>query len=194
MFAGDMLFYGQWGSGADALSGTYDAVERRDPQQLVVGGLMSIIGGLGYSLGALHVYGRLAERPSWLRLSVTAGLLATAVIATATHAVWGSFALTVVSGAPAPTLIANYLALHFAIGVVVGIPVSFLLAGSIALGRTDWPIWFAAVNPGAIYLLLSTASYLPAPFGASFVGGAFNLAFAAFYGIIIALQASRSAS
>lgn len=194
MFAGDMLFYGQWGSGAEALSGTYDAIERGDPQRLVIGGLMSIIGGLGYSLGAFHVYGRLAARPSWLRLGVTAGFLATAVIATATHAVWGSFALAVVSGAPAPTLIAKYLSLHFAIGGGVGIPASLLLAGAIAIRRTDWPVWFAAVSPGAIYLLLSTASYLPAPFGASLVGGAFNLAFAVFYGISVALQARRPVS
>lgn len=187
MFAGDMLFYGQWASGADALSGTYELVEQADPERLVVGGLMSIMGGIGYSLGACHVYGRLGARPAWLRLSITAGFLAIAVIATATHSAWGSFALAVVSGASDPTLIANYLSLHFTIGGVMGVPASLLLAGAIALRRTDWPIWFAAVSPGAIYLLLSTASYLPAPLGAAFVGGGFNLAFVLFYALSLAI-------
>jgi hypothetical protein len=188
MFAGDMLFYGQWGSGAEALSETYAMVEGADPRRLVFGGLMSILGGIGYSLGAWHVYGCLAARPVWLRLGITAGFLAIAIIATATHAVWGSFALTVVGGVSDPTLIANYLSLHFAIGGVVGVPASLLLAGAIALRHTDWPIWFAAVSPGGIYLLLSTASYLPAPLGAAFVGGAFNLAFVLFYGVSVVIS------
>lgn len=193
MFAGDMLFYGQWGSGAEALSRTYEVVARGEPQRLFIGGLMSVIGGLGYTLGTCHVYGRLTARPAWLRLCIAAGFLAIAIIATATHAVWGSFALAVV-GASDPTLIANYLSLHFAIGGVVGVPASLLLAGAIILRRTDWPVWFAAVSPGAIYLLASTAHYLPAPFGAVIVGGAFNLAFALFYGVSLALQPRRRAS
>ena len=121
MFAGDMLFYGQWGSGADALSRTYEIVAQGEPRRLTIGGLMSVIGGLGYTLGTCHVYGRLSARPAWLRLCIAAGFLAIAVIATATHAVWGSFALAVV-GASDPTLIANYLAMHFAIGGVVSVP------------------------------------------------------------------------
>lgn len=188
LFAGDMLFYGQWGSGADAFSGTYALVAQADAERLVIGGLTSVIGGIGYALGACHVHGQLAARPAWLRLGITAGFLAVAIIATATHAVWGSFALAVVSGTSDPALIANYLSLHFAIGGIVGVPASLLLAGAIALHRTDWPIWFAAVSPGAIYLLFSTASYLPAPLGAAIVGGAFNLAFLLFYAISLAIS------
>lgn len=191
MFAGDMLFYGQWGSGAEALLGTYALVEQADPEHLVIGGLMSILGGVGYSLGACHVYGQLAARPAWLRLGITAGFLAIAIIATATHAVWGSFALAVVGGASDPAMIANYLSLHFTIGGVVGVPASLLLAGAIALRRTDWPIWFAAVSPSAIYLLFSTATYLPAPLGAAIVGGAFNLAFVLFYAVSVAISHRR---
>lgn len=194
MFVGDMLFYGQWGSGAEALSGTYAFVEQANPERLVVGGLMSVIGGIGYALGACHVYGRLAARPAWLRPSITAGFLAIAIIATATHAVWGSFALSVVGDGSVSTLIADYLSLHFAIGGVVGVPISILLAIAIALRCTTWPRWFAAVSPGAIYLLLSTASYLPAPLGAALVGGAFNLAFVLFYGVSVAASPKPAAS
>jgi hypothetical protein len=194
MFAGDMMFYGQWGDGADALSGSLKVVQRADPPRLAIGGLASVIGGFGYSLGACHVYGRLAARPAWLRLGITAGFLAIAVIATATHAVWGSFALAVAGGTPDTYFIGNYLSLHFVIGGLVGGPASILLAGAIVLRRTNWPVWFAAVSPGAIYLLLSTASYLPAPFGAVMVGGAFNLAFVLFYGVSLGLPPRRPAS
>lgn len=194
MFAGDMLFYGQWGGGVDALTGSLEAVRRADPLRLVIGGFASIVGGFGYALGVCHVYGRLAAQPAWLRLSLTAGFLAIAVIATATHAVWGSFALAVAGGTPDVSLIANYLSLHFVIGGLIGGPASILLAGCIALHRTDWPAWFAAVSPGGIYLLLCTASYLPAPFGAVVVGGAFNLAFVLFYGFSVAIPSRRRAS
>ncbi|MNS71848.1 hypothetical protein D3C72_1052390 [compost metagenome] len=187
MFGGDMLFYGQWGTGADALAGSLEVVRRADSQRLAIGGFASIIGGFGYSLGACHVYGRMASQSAWLRVLVAAGFLAIAVIATATHAVWGSFALSVASGTPDASLIADYLSLHFVIGGLVGGPASVLLLGAIVLRRTDWPVWFAAVSPGAIYVLLSTAAYLPAPFGAVIVGGAFNLAFVLFYGVSVAL-------
>lgn len=187
MFGGDMLFYGQWGTGANALSGSLEVVRRADSQRLAIGGLASIVGGFGYALGACHVYGRMASQAAWLRVSVAIGFLAIAVIATATHAVWGSFALSIASGTPDASSISRYLSLHFIIGGLVGGPTSVLLLGAIALGRTDWPDWFAAVSPGAIYVLLSTAAYLPAPFGAVVVGGAFNLAFVLFYGVSVAL-------
>ena len=187
MFGGDMLFYGQWGGGGDALAGSLEVVRRADSQRLAIGGFASIIGGFGYSLGACHVYGRMTAQSAWLRVLVAGGFLAIAVIATATHAVWGSFALSVASGAPEASVIANYLSLHFVIGGLVGGPASVLLLAAIVLRRTDWPVWFAAVSPGAIYVLLSTAAYLPAPFGAVIVGGAFNLAFVLFYGLSVVL-------
>lgn len=194
MFAGDMLFYGQWGSGGDAQTGSLEIVQRSAPQRLAIGGLTSIIGGVGYVLGACHIYGKLAARPAWLRFSITGGFLGIAVIATATHAVWGSFALALAAGAANTALIDDYLSIHFRIGAVVGTPASILLAVAIVSRRSEWPQWFALVNPGAIYFLLSSASYMPAPLGAPIVGGAFNLAFALFYGVSIAQSHLRSRS
>lgn len=186
MFAGDMLFYGQFGSGGDALTTSLDVVRRTDPRRLAVGGLASIIGGFGYALGACHVYGQMAVLPGWLRSSVAGAFLLIAIIATATHAVWGSFALSLVTSTSDNVSLANYLSAHFLIGAAVGAPASLLLAAAIVMRRTAWPVWFAIVSPGAIYLLLMTAGYLPAPLGAPIVGGAFNLAFALFYGASIA--------
>lgn len=194
MFAGDMLFYGQLGSGSDALATSLDVVRSADPQRLAMGGLAAIIGGFGYALGAFHVYGQMGERPAWLRLSVAGSFLLIAIVATATHAVWGSFALTMAPGVSKNPLIADYLSLHFLIGGVVGAPASLLLALAIVGRKTRWPVWFALVSPGAVYLLLANASFLPSPLGAPIVGGAFNLAFALFYGVSIVQAAVRSRS
>jgi hypothetical protein len=194
MFIGDMLFYGQWGSGSDALTASLDVVQSADPERLALGGFASIIGGFGYALGACHVYGQLSERPSWLRLSVAGSFLFLAIIATATHAVWGSFALTVAHGGLSDAIVARYLSIHFLVGGFVGIPASLLLAASVLTRRTKWPIWFAFVSPGVMYLLLSNAGYLPAPLGAPIVGGAFNLAFVLFYGASVAQMAVRPSS
>lgn len=181
LFGGDMLFYGQWGSGADALTGTLAQVRRADPFRLTLGGLTSILGGLGYGLGLLHVWGRLSPAGPWLRTAVTTGVLLVAVIATATHAVWGAFALAAGTGDAATSAVGRYLDLHFVIGGIVGALTSILLFAVIASGRSAWPRAFALVSPGALYLLFSTATWFPAPLGAAVVGGGFNLAFAAFY-------------
>ncbi|MDB5472241.1 MAG: putative rane protein [Caulobacter sp.] len=182
MFFGDMLFYGQWGGGAEALSGSYAIVERADPGRLMIGGLLSMAGGVGYVLGSIHIWARLGPAPSWLRGATVGAVLMIAVVATATHAVWGAYALIITTqSAEAANLVSRYLGLHFLIGGAVGGVASLLLLGAILLRRSNWPAWFAVVNPGALYLLLSTATWLPAPFGAPLVGGAFNLAFAVFF-------------
>ena len=188
MFAGDMLFYGHLGSGGEALASSLLIVRQSPPQRLVMGGLTSIIGGFGYVLGAFHIYGQMSFRPEWLRLCVAGAFLLIAIISTATHAVWGSFALTVLAGSSGAVLVANYMSVYFLIGVIIGIPASLLLAGAIVRRSTNWPVWFALISPGGFYLLLSNATYLPAPLGAPIVGGAFNLAFAMFFGTSIAIS------
>ena len=187
MFAGDMLFYGQWASGAEALNGTWARVQQSDPAHLVLGGLTSIIGGLGYAIGAAHVYERIISKRAWFKIGLASCFLAIAIIATATHAVWGGFALAINSGTANALQIGSYLTLYFQIGGIIGAIASILLAIAVATRQTDWPFWFILANPGAIYLLLSTAAYLPAPLGAPLVGGAFNIAFVVFYGLSLSL-------
>lgn len=194
MFAGDMLFYGQWGTGGDALKSSLDVVQRNTPQHLFLGGMTSIVGGLGYALGACHIYGQMSLRSGWLRACVAGGFLLIAIIATATHAVWGSFALTVATGGPRDSLVATYLSAYFLLGLFVGIPLSALLAVAIFRRQTNWPTWFGVISPGALYLILENADHLPAPLGAPIVGGAFNLAFAVFYGTSIIISRVKSGS
>lgn len=182
MFLGDMLFYGQWGDGQTGMQ-HLDIVRQTDPQRLAWGGLTSVTGGIGYALGAVHVFGRLSARYSWTRVLVSGGFLILAIFAATTHAVWGSFALSIRTDSASAEVVGDYLATYFRYGGYAGIPTSLLLAAAILARRTRWPVWFVLINPGAIYFTLVSATYLPAPLGAAIIGGAFNLAFALFYGI-----------
>jgi cytochrome c oxidase subunit IV len=186
MFAGDMLFYGQWGSGEAARAESLHLVATAAPSRLMLGGLLSVLAGLGYLAGAVHVLQRL--KVGRLLAGVTIGLLvAVLVVSIATHAVWGAFALAVASGSePARVMVGRYLDLYFLIGESLALPVSLLLLGLTITGRTLWPRWVGLFNPGLIYLVLSTATWWPAPLGAAVVGGAFNLAFGVFFLVSLA--------
>lgn len=177
MFVGDMLFYGQVGSGADALNSSLAVVSQRPPSWLMLGGLVSSLAGLGYMAGVVHVWQRAEPAPRVLRFGLTLLVAAIFSVAIATHAVWGAFALA----AGRDPKVAAYLELFFTTGMVVAVPTGLLLAGLVLTGRTTWPRWSAALNPGLLYVVLSTAAWLPSPIGAAVVGGAFNLAFAVFF-------------
>ena len=185
MFAGDMLFYGQWASGAAAYSESMSIVDSRPVWILMVGGLLGPLAGLGYFSGLLHIVERVRPAGRGLQALVVFGLLAVFSVAIATHSVWGALA---VATAARPE-VGAYLELFFLVGQIIAIPVALLLFGITVLGRTGWPRAMAAVNPGLVYLALVTATWLPSPVGAVIVGGAFNLAFAAFF--IVSLATDR---
>lgn len=182
MFAGDMLFYGQWASGAAAYSDSMGVVDTRPVWNLMLGGLLGPLAGVGYLCGLLHIAERVQPAGRAMQVLVGFGLLAVFSIAIGTHSVWGALA---VAGA-ARSDVGAYLELFFLVGQIIAVPVALLLFGITVLGRTAWPRGAAAANPGLLYLLLATATWLPAPIGAAIVGGAFNLAFAAFFAVSLA--------
>lgn len=187
MFAGDQLFYGHWGSGAEPWAAALDTIRRHSPARLMLGGVLCVPAGVGYLLGLFHVHARLAPAPALARNTVTALLGTLFVLATATHAVWGGYALMVqretvdqaLGGAVA--WLRMYLDLFGAVGQWIGVPASLGLLGLTLWGRTTWPRWAAILNPGLLYFGLATATWLPGPFGAAIVGGGFNLAFTLFF-------------
>ncbi|WP_332678078.1 hypothetical protein [Brevundimonas sp.] len=182
MFAGDMLFYGQWASGAAAYAGSMGVVEGRPIWMLMLGGLLGPLAGIGYLFGLLHVVRRLRPAGRLLQAAVGFSLLAVFSIAMATHSVWGAFAVA----AGARQAVGTYLQLFFVVGQIVAVPASLLLLGVTAMGRTTWPRATVLANPGVLYLVLVTATWLPSPVGAVIVGGAFNLAFAFFFTVSLA--------
>lgn len=186
MYVGDLMFFGAWGDGAAA--GRYlEVIASRDPQWLVLGGLLAVPAGMGYLVGLSHLLKRMAPAPAMLaRLAaMLLGLLF--VLTIATHAVWGGYALVVHGAAADPALegaqaiLRGYLDELFQIGQWLAIPACLLVLGLTLWGRTGWPRWMALFNPAVLYIVLGSASWLPAPLGQPIAGGGFNLAFALFF-------------
>lgn len=185
LFAGDMLFYGRWGSGAEALATAFDVAVRRDDIWIIASGLLAPLAGFLYLGSLVYLNAALAPAsPAWRRLTI-GGIGLIFVTAVATHAVWAASALS------ADPVVMDLLAVLFLSGQVIAIPVAAILLVLTITGRTIWPRWFAVLNPGLIYLLLATAAWLPAPLGYPVVGGAFNLAFAVFFAAGLATSGKK---
>ncbi len=182
MFLGDMLFYGQWGSGRDALTRSFELASGMPAERLMLGGLVAMPAGAAYLLGLFHIHHRLKHQHWRAGLGILTGMAAILVTALATHVAWGAFALAARSGSDeAARLIGHYLSFHFRIAQVIAVPTTIGFTLLVLFGRTSWPKWSVAFNPGLLYVLLATGSWIPGPFGAALVGGAFNLAFATFF-------------
>ena len=186
LFVGDMLFYGRLAGGAGVHAELATVVRSAPLERLMLGGLLAPLAGLGYLAGAVHVYLRAETSPKLLRRAILGGMVGVSVIAASTHSVWGAFAVALRTSEDLATdyvvdPVARYLEAFFVIGQLIGFPTAALLLVAVATGRTSLPRWTAVLNPGGLYLLFVTGTYLPAPFGWAVVGGAFNLAFAVFF-------------
>lgn len=186
MYVGDLLFFGQWGDGA-AAARYLQVIATRDVEWLTLGGLLAVPAGVGLLVGLSHILKHLAPAPVLLNrlTAILLGLLF--VLTAATHAVWGAYALIVRGAATDPSLegaqavVRDYLDQFFGLGQWLAIPACLLLLGLTLWGRTGWPRWMAAFNPAVLYLVLGSATWLPAPIGAPIAGGGFNLAFTLFF-------------
>lgn len=182
MFAGDMLFYGQWGSGAGAISESFALAAAASPDRLALGGLVAPVAGAGLLCGVFHVLNRLGSSPAIVRWIVVICLLLVVMIAVATHAVWGAFALAATTHEPLAVMrVYQYLQMHFLVGAAPAAVATILLLVAVACGRSGWPRWMIVFNPGVLYLIMSSGTWSPAPVGAALVGGAFNLSLAFFF-------------
>lgn len=195
MFAGDMLFYGQWGSGAEAISESFVLAAAASPDRLALGGLVAPVAGAGLLCGVLHVSNRLGSSPTIVRWVVVVCLLLVVMIAVATHAVWGAFALAATTGEPLAVMrVYQYLQTHFLAGAAPAAVAAILLLVVVAAGRSGWPRWMIVLNPGALYLIMSSGTWIPAPVGAALVGGAFNLSLALFFAASLVAPVRLSSS
>lgn len=191
-FAGDQLFYGHFGPGADLGTRVPTIVASRSVAALALGGALGPIGSFALLLGALHLRTRFVEKASRSAAVTTALFAATFVLAGAVHAVWGAFAF-VVRGSDGSEVaraiwddVGAYLdGLHLG-ATVLGLVAAVAWSYAVATRRTDLPRGFAFANPGLAYLALFLGGPLvPAPVGAPLVGGAFGLSCALFFGALM---------
>jgi hypothetical protein len=90
-FAGDMLFYGHWGSGAKFHDGMLQVLREGSWQRLFVGGLVGPIAACLCLIGCWHVRRNVISRSPFLGRVAFFALAATMVIGSAVHARWEKF-------------------------------------------------------------------------------------------------------
>ncbi len=187
-FAGDMLFYGHFGPGANFAEGMLATVMRASPERLFAGGLVGPLAAGLCMVGFWHVY--LNMRPSNALLSrlIFMLFLALMVAGSAVHTLWTAkgLALKYCYGHGAPcadllTAIKSYWTLAYDLGAIPGYIGAVLLVVFVLLRKTRYPRWTVIANPAVLSMLSPLAARVPSPLGAILVGGFTNLSIAVFF-------------
>ncbi len=187
-FAGDMLFYGHIGSGANFAEGMRATVVRASPERLFAGGLVGPVAACMCIVGFWHVY--LNIRPANVLLSRLMLILFSVlmVAGSAVHTLWTAkgLALKYCYGQGAPcsdllTAVKFYWTLAYDLGAIPGYIGAVLLLGLVLLRKTYYPRWTAIASPAVLSILSFLGARVPSPLGAILVGGFTNLSIAVFF-------------
>jgi hypothetical protein len=187
-FAGDMLFYGHFGSGATFADDMRATVMQASNERLFAGGLVGPIAACLCIVGFWHVY--LNMRPSSLVPGrvLFAAFFMLMVAGSAVHTLWTAKGLALKycggEGSPCADLLAvtrSYWTLAYNLSAIPGYLGAALLFGLVIRRKTWYPRWTALANPAVLFLLSLVTTRVPAPLGAILVGGSANLSIAAFF-------------
>jgi hypothetical protein len=187
-FAGDMLFYGHFGTGAAFRDGMLATVRQASPWRLFAGGLVGPVAACLCIVGFWHVYRNTRPTSAFLGRVMLVAFFVLMVTGSAVHTLWTAKGLALKycygQGAPCSELLAatnSYWRLVYDFGAIPGYFGALLLLSLVLLGRTWYPRWTAIVNPAVLSLLSPLATRVPAPVGAVLVGGFTNLTIAIFF-------------
>jgi hypothetical protein len=188
-FAGDMLFYGHFGSGANFREGMLDTVRRASFARLYAGGLVGPIAACLCILGFWHVYRNVNPPRRLFAKLMLVCFVVLMVFGSAVHALWTAKGLAIqncygnddIGCRTTISSVNSYWALAYNLGAIPGYLGAILLIVLISLGKTRYPKWTILANPAFLILISPLAERIPAPFGAIVVGGSANLAIAFFF-------------
>jgi hypothetical protein len=187
-FAGDMLFYGHLGSGANFADGMIGTVVRASPQRLFAGGLVGPFAACLCIVGFYHVYLNIRPASVLVGRLILILFIVLMVFGSAVHTLWTAKGLALKycyaqSGPCAQVLEAEkrYWSLAYNMGAIPGYIGAVLLFGVVLLGKTRYPRWTVIANPAALMLLSPLAARVPAPVGAILSGGFTNLSISTFF-------------
>lgn len=199
-FAGDMLFYGHWGSGAGFHQGLIDTVMSASLPRLFTGGLVGPMAACLCIVGFWHVY--LNVRPAQARLGkvMLVAFVVLMVFGSAVHTLWTTRGLAIKycygsddAGCRALVQSVNsYWDLAYNLGAVPGYFGAILLMALVLLGKTWYPRWTALANPASLIFLSPLVDRAPAPFGSVLSGGFTNLSIAAFFLVSVCTTWTRT--
>ena len=188
-FAGDMLFYGHFGSGVDFHQGMLDTVRHDSLARLYAGGLVGPVAACLCILGFWHVHRNVNSPRGFFSRLVLVSFAVLMVFGSAVHAHWTAKGLAIqnCSGSDDASCrallpaINSYWSLAYNLGAVPGYLGAILLIGLVLFRKTRYPKWTVLANPAFLILLAPLAEKIPAPLGAILVGGSTNLAIAFFF-------------
>lgn len=188
-FAGDMLFYGHWGSGAGFHQGMIKTVSNASLVRLYAGGLVGPVAACLCIVGFWHVY--LNVRPAQARTGqvMLVAFFLLMVFGSAIHTLWTTRGLAIkycygdddVGCRALVQAVNSYWDLAYNLGAAPGYLGAVLLLGLVLLGKTWYPRWTALANPAVLVVLSPLADRAPAPLGAVLSGGFTNLSIALFF-------------
>lgn len=189
-FAGDMLFYGFIGSGAEFSRDIALIVRGKATSEIVIGGLLGPIAAWLCCIGFMHVRARL-KNPAGLFGSAVVGIGTLSMVALgAVHLLWGARALAFrscgASDRQCATLAAALKAYWneaWGYAAIPGYALAALLAILVLAGRTHYPRWTIFANPAVTAGILALLPPLPAPVGGIVLGGGANLALILFFAV-----------
>lgn len=200
-FAGDMLFYGHLGSGANFSAGLINTVTHASDARLYAAGLVGPFAACLCILGFWHVYVNTRSANPLLARIILVCFSILMIFGSAIHTLWTAHGLALkycrAQSAPCSDLAASvesYWTLAYNLGSIPGYLGAVLLLGLVLFRRTNYPRWTALANPAVLILLSYLAVYVPAPLGAILVGGSTNLSIAAFFLVSVATTWNGRAS
>jgi len=188
-FAGDMLFYGHFGSGVDFHQGMLDTVRHDSLARLYAGGLVGPVAACLCIIGFWHVHRNVNSPRGFFSRLVLVSFAVLMVFGSAVHVLWTAKGLAIqnCSGSDDASCrallpaINSYWSLAYNLGAVPGYLGAILLIGLVLFKKTRYPKWTVLANPAFLILLAPLAEKIPAPLGAVLVGGSTSLAIAFFF-------------
>lgn len=188
-FAGDMLFYGHWGSAAGFHQGMIETVRNASLPRLFAGGLVGPVAACLCIVGFWHVYQNVRPEQARIGRVMLVAFTVLMVFGSAVHTLWTTRGLALkycygegdVGCRAIMEAVKSYWDLAYNLGAVPGYWGAIVLLGLVVLGKTCYPRWTAVVNPAVLILLSPLADRAPAPIGAVLTGGFTNLSIALFF-------------
>jgi hypothetical protein len=197
-FAGDMLFYGYFGSGAGFEEGMRRTVMQGAPGRLVAGGAIGPAAACLCIVGFWHVYRNVRPASRIWGQVMFGAFFALMVTGSAVHTLWTArgLALKYCGGGSGPcsdlhSAIRSYWGLMYQIGAAPGYLGAVILLGLVLMRKTWYPRWTVLANPAVLILLSPLATMVPAPLGSVIVGGSTNLSIAVFFFVSVATSWRR---
>lgn len=192
-FAGDMLFYGHFGSGADFHAGLLDTVTHASDDRLYAGGLVGPVAACLCIVGFRQVSRNILPPKGFSARFLFVLFAILMVFGSAVHALWTAHGLSLKycygsddAGCRALLqTVGSYWSLSYYLAAAPGVLASILLAVLVLFRKTNYPRWTALFNPVLLVSFSTFAPRIPAPLGAVIVGGSANLSIALFFFICL---------